>query len=78
MIALFVGIWIGVSQINWIKLSRIDIILDDICHEWGNLNWHPCCDEEWDECDSTVVYELDSLVNQNATTIDIDSVSISI
>lgn len=77
LIALFVGIWFGVSQINWVKLFRIDYIRDEMCHEWGNLNWHSFCDENWDDCDSTVVYELDDLMNQISTNIDIDSISIN-
>lgn len=78
MIALFVGIWIGVSQINWVKLFKVEYVGGEVSKELGNLYWRYFRGLDEEVLDSTVVHRLDSLLERCCTPNGIDTGSIKL
>lgn len=76
LMALFVGIWIGVSQVNWVKLFKVETVGDEVSKELGHLYWRYFKGLNEEVLDSVVVQRLDSLLERCCTPNDIDPESI--
>jgi beta-barrel assembly-enhancing protease len=81
LMALFVGIWIGVSQVNWVKLFRVQQGVSTISSEFGKLGdlyWKYFKGQHEEVCDTIVIQRLDSLLNHICTENGIDTASIKL
>lgn len=78
LVALFVGIWVGLSQINWVKVLRIERVSHEVSQELGNLYWRYFRGLDEEVQDSVVVHRLDSLLERCCTSNNINPETIKL
>jgi len=78
LVALFLGVWFGFSQINWMKAFRVEQVGSKVSKELGDLYWKYFKGQDEEVCDSTVVQHVDSLLNRICTANGIDTATIKL
>lgn len=72
LLVLFVGVWFGFSQVNWMKLFNINSVIEEAPKKLGELYWDFFQEHQVEVLDSAVVQPIDSLVHHLCTSNGID------
>ncbi len=64
---LFVGGWFGLSQINWMKLFKIESVIEKVPEKLGEMYWKFFQDQKVEVLDSTIIQPIDSLIRHICT-----------
>jgi len=77
---LFLAIWFGFSQVNWISLFDIESITSKTEEKLGDLTWEYLSDSEYEIENDSINQTIDSLVSHitNANNIDRDFIKVHI
>lgn len=67
LLILFVGAWLGLSQINWMKLFKIESIIEKAPEKLGEMYWKFFQEQKVEVLDSTIIQPIDSLIRHICT-----------
>ena len=78
LLVLFVGVWFGLSQINWMKLFKINTVIEEVPEKLGEMYWKFFQEHQVEVLDSTIVQPIDSLIKHICTSNGIDPTKIKL
>lgn len=68
LLLLFIGTWFGLSQINWMKLFKIETLIEEAPKKLGEMYWKFFQEQKVELLDSTIIQPIDSLVRHICST----------
>lgn len=68
LLLLFVGTWLGLSQVNWMKLFKIETLMEEAPEKLGEMYWKFFQEQQVEILDSTIIQPIDSLVRHICST----------
>lgn len=77
-ILVFLGLWIGLAQVNWKQIFKVAEVTDSLQDELGKLLWNSIQKTEVEVLDVTITKPLDSIVAHLCTTNGMDKSKIKL
>lgn len=72
LLVLFIGVWLGIGQIDWMKLFKINSVIEKAPEKLGEMYWKFFQEHQVEVLDSAVVQPIDSLIHHLCTSNGID------
>ena len=72
VVIIFITLWLGISNINWVEIFKVEKSTDDIEVKLGDIFWDAISENEKINTNNYVNTIVDSIVNDICTSNQID------
>jgi predicted Zn-dependent protease len=73
VIVIFITLWLGISNINWVEIFKVDKSSDEIEQKLGDIFWETLHKNEKNITNNYIITTIDTIVNQICKSNQIDN-----